>query len=107
MRTPIAPLSVRWPLSSLAETDASDHASAACYRRPEHIGIDAVVVAELKFRDVERHIFGADILWNVPTTPRLKIDQKPSIVFVWTAPTTYCLRWWSTVWCGYCDAESS
>ena len=21
-------------------------------------------------------------LWNVPTTPRLKIDQKPSIVFV-------------------------
>jgi len=21
-------------------------------------------------------------LWKVPTTPRLKIDQKPSIVFV-------------------------
>jgi hypothetical protein len=29
-------------------------------------------------------------LWNVPTTPRLKIDQKPSIVLVWTAPTTCC-----------------
>lgn len=25
-------------------------------------------------------------LWNVPTTPRLKINQKPSIVFVWIAP---------------------
>src|ERR1700730_658516 len=29
------------------------------------------------------------ILWNVPTTPRLKIDQKPSIVCIWIAPMTY------------------
>ena len=58
MATPIVPLSVRWHRFRLAETDASDHASAACYRRPEHIGIKAVVVAELKFRDVQRHILG-------------------------------------------------
>jgi hypothetical protein len=34
--------SVRWPLSSLAETVTSDHALAACYRLPEHVGIVAV-----------------------------------------------------------------
>src|SRR6266516_4228083 len=34
-------------------------------------------------------------LWNVPTTPRLMIDQKPSMVCVWTAPTTYCSLAWS------------
>jgi hypothetical protein len=53
---------VRWPLSSLAETVTSDHASAACYRGTENIGIVAVVVAELKLRDVQRHIFGADFV---------------------------------------------
>ena len=58
--TPIAP--VRWPLSSLAETVTSDHASAACYRRSKHVGVVAVVVAELKFRDVQRHIFGAHLV---------------------------------------------
>ena len=30
-------------------------------------------------------------LWKVPTTPRFTSDQKPSIVLVWTAPTTYSL----------------
>jgi hypothetical protein len=59
MATPIAPLSVRWPRFRLAETDASDLVSAACYRAPEHVGIVAVMVAELKFSDVEQHIFVA------------------------------------------------
>jgi hypothetical protein len=27
-------------------------------------------------------------LWKLPTIPRLKIDQKPSIVLVWIAPMT-------------------
>ena len=58
MEIPIAPLSFRWPLSSLAETDASDLVSAACYCGPEHVGITAVIVSELKLGDVERHIFG-------------------------------------------------
>lgn len=62
MATPIAPLSVRWRRPSLAETDASDLVSAACYRRPEHVGVHAVIIAELKFRDVERHIFGAHLV---------------------------------------------
>ncbi len=55
--------------------------SASAYRHSEHIWIEAVVIPELKLGNVQRHIFGA-ILWNVPTTPRLKIDHKPSIVLV-------------------------
>jgi hypothetical protein len=34
---------VRWRRSQLAETDASDHASAACYRRLERLGIRGFV----------------------------------------------------------------
>jgi hypothetical protein len=60
--TPIAPVRVRWPRSSQAETDASDHASAACYRRPENIGVVAVIISELKLRDVQRHVLGADLV---------------------------------------------
>src|SRR5438445_6518667 len=55
--TPIGP--VRWRLSSLAETVASDRASAACYRRTEDIDVLAIVVAEFKFSDVQRQIFAA------------------------------------------------
>jgi hypothetical protein len=33
MATPVAPLRARWHRWSLAETDASDRGSAACYRR--------------------------------------------------------------------------
>jgi hypothetical protein len=48
---------VRWRRLSLAETVASDHVSAACYRNPENIGVVAVVISELKFSDVQRQIF--------------------------------------------------
>lgn len=58
--TPIAPVWARWRRLSLAETDASDLASACCYRGPEDIGIVPVVVTELKLRDVQRHVFAAD-----------------------------------------------
>ena len=59
MRIPIAPIQSRWQRSQLAETVASDRVSAACYRRSENIDVLAVVVAELKFRDVQRQIFAA------------------------------------------------
>jgi hypothetical protein len=58
----VAPVQSRWRRSSLAETDASDHASAACYRCSEHVGIAAVVIPELKFRDVQRQVLGADFV---------------------------------------------
>src|SRR5215469_1865742 len=40
-------------------------------------------------------------LWNVPTMPRLMRDQKPSIVFVWMAPTTYSFLECRIVSAGY------
>src|ERR1041385_3342427 len=54
------------------------------------ISIQAVVIPQLKFRDVERKIFAA--CGGCPTTPRFTSGQKPSIVFVWIAPTTYLRR---------------
>jgi hypothetical protein len=62
MVTPIAPVQSRWRRSSLAETDASDLASATCYRFLKHIRVHPVVVPKLKFRDIERHIFGAHLV---------------------------------------------
>jgi hypothetical protein len=60
--TPIASIPVRWPRLSLAETVASDHVSAACYRRAEDIDVLPVVIAELEFSDVQRQIFLTDLV---------------------------------------------
>ena len=62
MATPIALVQSRWRRFRLTETDASDHASAACDRRRKHIGIVAVVIPELKFSDVQRQILGTDLV---------------------------------------------
>jgi hypothetical protein len=59
---PVAPVLSRWRRSSLAETVASDHVSAGCYRGSENVVIKAVVVSELKFRDVQRHVLAADLV---------------------------------------------
>jgi hypothetical protein len=58
----VAPAFFRWRRLSLAETVASDRASAACYRRSENIDVLTVVVPELKFRDVQRQIFATDLV---------------------------------------------
>lgn len=47
----------------------------------ENMRIPAVVVPELKFVNIELEIFLTDF-WNVPTMPRLIMDQNPSMVFV-------------------------
>ena len=57
-----ASIPARWRRLSLAETVASDRVSADCYRRSEDIGVMAVVVPELKFSDVERQGFLADLV---------------------------------------------
>jgi hypothetical protein len=62
MAIPIAPVQSRWRRSSLAETGASDLASAACYRFLENIRAHPIVVSELKLRDVERQVFRADLV---------------------------------------------
>ena len=89
MKTPIVPLSVRWPRPSPTETDASDLVSAASYCRFKHIRIEAVVVAELKFRDVQRHIFGRHFvecayhatLENAPKTlNRVRMNRADNVL---------------------------
>jgi hypothetical protein len=36
--------------------------SASLNRRSENVIIEAVVISELKFRDVQRHVFGAHLV---------------------------------------------
>jgi hypothetical protein len=67
MATPIASVSDCWRRMSLAETDASDLASAARYRGSKNIFVAPMVVAELKFR-VQGHIFGADLVERADDT---------------------------------------
>jgi hypothetical protein len=52
MAIPIAPAPFRWHRSQIAETDANDHASAACYRSLKDSRIVAMIVAEFEFRNV-------------------------------------------------------
>ena len=37
---------------------------APVYGSAENVGIEPIIVAELKLRDVERHIFGRHWLWQ-------------------------------------------
>src|SRR5438093_6762555 len=55
-----------------AEAIASVHASAACYRRPENVGILPVVVPELKLREVERQVLLADVVVGADDPPLQK-----------------------------------
>ena len=77
---PIALAPVRWPLSSLAETTTSDHVSASCYRRPEDVGVSAVVIAELKLSDVQRHVFGADLVIGTTTPCNALVNEIDRII---------------------------
>ena len=45
-----------------SNTKRASESLTSAYRRSENIRVEAVVVAELKFRDVQRHIFGADFV---------------------------------------------
>jgi hypothetical protein len=60
---------------SEAEVPASADASASCYDFAENIGILAVVVRELKLREVERQI----LLGNVVIRPyNATLEQRPA-----------------------------
>jgi hypothetical protein len=43
-------------------------------RRPENVRVVPMVVAELKFRDVERHILGADLMERADDTA---LEDRP------------------------------
>jgi hypothetical protein len=75
--TAIPTVLARRRLSGLAETVPGVCASAACYCGPEDIGVKPVVVAELKFRDVERQIFAADL---VEAADNAALQQRPEAI---------------------------
>jgi hypothetical protein len=65
------------------------HTSSARNCRPENISILAIVVAELKLGDVQRHIFGADL---VERADRAAFEDRPETlnrIRVDRAPMTY------------------
>ncbi len=62
--------------------------SASLDHRSETVCVLSVIIAELEFGDIERHIFAAHFVERA-NHARLKIDQKPSMVCVWIAPMTY------------------
>ena len=60
MQAPIESVSLASSLH--AETIASVHASASCYRFAEYVGLFPVVKSELKFREVQRQILAANVV---------------------------------------------
>jgi hypothetical protein len=59
MKIPIE--SACWRALACSEAPASCHASAASYGLSKDVGILAVVMAKLKFREIQRQIFTAYI----------------------------------------------
>jgi hypothetical protein len=51
-----------WRTVACSEAPASCHASAPSYRYPKDVLSLAIVKAKLKFVQVERQIFGADVM---------------------------------------------
>ena len=74
MVTPIADRPARWRLWRVPEAPASQHASASCYRSLKNLRVMAVVIAELKFRDIQRHIFAAHL---VERADRSALEDRP------------------------------
>lgn len=52
-------------------------ASAPCYSRSKHVGVEAVIIPELKLGDVERQILGADF---VERAHDAALNQRPEAV---------------------------
>jgi hypothetical protein len=59
---------------SVAEVPASEDASASCYDFAENVGVLSVVMTELKFRQVERQIFCANV---VVSADYAALEQRP------------------------------
>jgi hypothetical protein len=47
---------------------------ASAYRRPEHVGVETIVIAELKLREVQRHVFPAHLVAR-PISPAIRIQR--------------------------------
>lgn len=73
MATPIASL-VFWDRHPVSEAVASSCASASCYCQPKDVRVGTVIIFELTFRDVERKIFGADLVVAADNRP---LEDRP------------------------------
>jgi hypothetical protein len=71
---PVAQVQTRWPRFRLAETDASDLVSAACYRLSKNVGVVPTIVAKLELGDVQRKICFADLVISADNPA---LDQRP------------------------------
>jgi hypothetical protein len=74
LETAILTASVCRRLCRLAETVTGVCASATCYSGSEYVGVIAIVMPELKFRNVERQIFAADL---VERADNAALNQRP------------------------------
>jgi hypothetical protein len=63
--------------------------SASLNRRAENVRIVPMVVAELKFCDVQRHVFGADLVERADDTA---LENRPEAFnrVGMDSPMTYC-----------------
>src|ERR1700728_822625 len=64
----------RWRRPQIAETFASVRVSAPCYRFAEYVGFLTVVKSELKFRQIQRQIFLADVVVGADDS---SLKQRP------------------------------
>lgn len=63
-----------WFPSQVAETVASSCASASCYHSTKNIGVVSVVIFELTFRNVQRHVFAAHLMIAANNRP---LEDRP------------------------------
>jgi hypothetical protein len=47
---------------------------ASAYRRSEHVGVETIIIAELKLGDVQGHIFTAHLVAR-PISPAIRIQR--------------------------------
>jgi hypothetical protein len=65
-----------------AEASASSGASASCYGSAENVRILAMVMMELELRQIERQIFGADIVIGADYSALQEAPQRFDVVRV-------------------------
>ncbi len=77
LRTPTEQAFFRWQRKALAGPAASQPASATSYRRPEDIGVRAVIVAPFKLGDIERQILLRDVMERAENAT---LQERPEAV---------------------------
>jgi hypothetical protein len=82
-------LLVFWRMSQEPEAVASSCASASCYRCSKDIIVEAVIIFELTFRNVKRHVFGADLVERADNRPLKDRPEALNRVRVYCADNVF------------------